>query len=104
MATIITPNGYQTKAATISNSAVPITAAGWSWTAGYVALAEQCVITAHTNPICITWDGTTPTSTTGLYVGAFSSVTLKGNVNVCALQMIRAGSGDATVSITLEKF
>lgn len=96
--------GYQTKAATISNTAVAISAAGWSWTAGYLALADQAVITVHTNGATLTWDGTTPTATLGRLVAAGETITVKGNANVQALQLIRSGGADAVVSVTLEKF
>lgn len=95
---------YRTKTSTISNSAVAISAAGWSWTAGDLAAADFAMITAHAQPVVITWDGTTPTSTTGLYLGAGNTVAITGNANVQAVQLIRQGSSDATVSITLEKY
>lgn len=105
MASIQAPTAYQTKTCTVTTpGVVTMATAGWSWTAGNVALADQAVITAHSNPITITWDGTAPTATTGLYVPAFSTVVVTGNANVQALQFIRAGAGDAVVSITLEKF
>lgn len=95
---------YQTKTNTISNSVVSISAAGWAWTAGNLALADAAVITAHTNPVCMTWDGTTPAATTGLYIAAGATVTILGNTNVQAIKLIRQGGADATVSITLEKY
>jgi hypothetical protein len=95
---------YRTKAATISSAAVAISAAGWSWTAGDLAAADAAVVSAIGNGVSLTWDGTTPTSTLGMPVPAGSTVTVEGNGNVQALQLIRSGSGDATVSITLEKF
>lgn len=105
MASTNHPTAYQTKTCTVSTpTVITMASAGWSWTSGYVALADQAVITAHTNPVTITWDGTAPTATTGLYIGAYSSVTVKGNANVQALQFIRAGGSDAVVSVTLEKY
>lgn len=105
MASMNTATAYQTKTCTVTTPGViTMASGGWGWTAGYVALADQAVITAHSNPVTITWDGTAPTATTGLYIGAYSSVTVKGNANVQALQFIRAGGADAVVSITLEKF
>lgn len=96
--------GYQTKTATISNSAVAISAAGWSWTAGNLAAADQAVITAWSQGISMTWDGTTPTATCGMALAAGASATVVGNRNVQALQFIRSGGSDATVSVTLEKY
>lgn len=105
MASIQAPKAYQTKTCTVTTPGViTMASGGWSWTAGYVALADQAVITAHTNPVTITWDGTAPTATVGMYVPAFSTVVVTGNANVQALQFIRAGGADAVVSITLEKF
>lgn len=95
---------YRTKAATISNSAVAISAAGWSWTSGDLAKADAAVVSAIGNGVSLTWDGTTPTATLGMPLPAGSTVEIEGNGNVQALQLIRSGSGDATVSITLEKF
>lgn len=103
MPNMTTLNAYRTKAAAISNSAVAISAAGWSWTAGDIAAADQAIVTAHTNPVNLTWDGTTPTTTLGYTLAAGASVTVMGNQNVSRLQFIRQGGSDATVSITLEK-
>lgn len=104
MAGLQAPTAYQTKAATISSAAVAISAAGWSWTAGNLALADQAVITAHSQPVCMTWDGTTPTATVGMYIPAGGTVTVVGNDNVQAVKLIRQGGSDATVSITLERY
>lgn len=104
MPSVVTAAAYRTKMATISNSAVGISDAGWSWTAGDVAAADQAIITAHTQPVCMTWDGTTPTATTGMYIAAGGTVTVQGAVNVQNIKLIRQGGSDATVSITLEKW
>lgn len=95
--------GYQTKTAAIADSAVAISAGGWAWTAGNLALAERAVVSAWTNGVSLTWDGTTPTATTGLPLAAGETVMIDGNANIQALQMIRSGASNATVSITLEK-
>lgn len=104
MAGLQAPTAYETKAATIAGTAVAISAVGWSWTTGNLVQADQAVITAHTEPVCMTWDGTTPTSTLGMYIPANGTVTVVGNANVQAVQLIRQGSSSATVSITLEKY
>lgn len=95
---------YRTKAATISNTAVAISAAGWSWTAGDLAAADSAVITAHSQPVVITYDGTTPTATLGMVIATGATVTITGNANVQVVQLIRQGGSDATVSITLQRF
>lgn len=94
---------YQTKAATIADSAVAISAAGWAWTAGNLALAERAVVSAWTNGVSMTWDSTTPTATLGMPIAAGATVTVEGNANIQAIQLIRSGAANATVSITLEK-
>jgi hypothetical protein len=103
MGMLSTAVAFRTKAATISSAAVAISAAGWSWVTGDLAAADQCVITAHTQPVVVTWDGTTPTATLGMYVGAGATVVISGNQNVQRVNLIRQGAADATVSITLEK-
>ncbi len=96
--------GYRTKAATIGNTAVAISAAGWSWTAGDLAAADAALITAHTQPAVMTWDGTTPTATLGVVIATGATFRIEGNANVQAIQLIRQGGSDATASVTLEKF
>ena len=104
MAGLQAPTAYQTKASAIADTAVAISAAGWSWTAGNLALADQAVVTAHTEPVCMTWDGTTPTATVGMYIPAGGTVTVVGNDNVQAIKLIRQGASSATVSVTLERY
>ena len=104
MAGLTVPVAYRTKAATISTAAVAISAAGWSWTAGDLAAADVAVVTAFTQPLSLTYDGTTPTSLLGVYVPAGGTVRVEGNANVQNLQLIRASGSDATASITLEKY
>lgn len=104
MAGLQAMRAYRTKTQTISSLVVSISAAGWSWTVGDLADADRATITAHTNPLCLTWDGTTPAATTGLYVGAGATVTVEGNANIQALKLIRQGGADAVASVTLEKW
>jgi len=104
MTSLTVPIAYETRTATISGSAVAISAAGWSWTDGYLAQADHAAVTAHGASVCMTWDGTTPTSTTGIAIAAGATVQVLGNANIQAIQLIRSGTGDATVSITLEKY
>lgn len=96
--------GYETKTATISNAVVAISAVGWAWSAGNLAAADAAVITVHTNPVCVTWDGTAPATTTGVMVAAGATVSILGNANIQAIKLIRQGGADATVSITLERY
>lgn len=104
MASMQARTAYRTKAATISSTAVAISAAGWSWTAGDVEAADAAVITAHSQPVVVTWDGTTPTATVGQHVAAAATIRVEGNANVQNVKLIRQAGSDATVSITLEKY
>jgi len=99
-----TATAFQTKTITVSSTALAISNAGFAWTAGNLALADAAVITAHTNPICITWDGTTPTATVGMLIPAGATVNVLGNANVLAIKLIRQSSADAVASVTLERF
>ena len=103
MPSLQVPVAYRTKAATISNIVVTISAAGWDWSDGDLANADQAFLTAHSHPVVITWDGTTPTATLGVYLGAGSTANVIGNRNVQAIKLIRQGESDAIVSVTLEK-
>jgi hypothetical protein len=104
MAGLQAMKAFRTKTATISNSVAAIADAGWSWTAGDLAAADRAKITAHTNPICVTWDGTAPAATTGMYVAVGATVEIEGNANILALKFIRQGAGDGVASVTLEKW
>ena len=99
-----TATAFQTKTITVSGTALAISNVGFAWTAGNLELADSAVITAHTSPICITWDGTTPTATVGMLIPAGATVTVLGNANVLAIKLIRQSSADAVASITLERF
>jgi len=98
------PVAYRTKAATVGNAAVALSAAGWSWTAGDLAAADVAQVSAIGQGVSMTWDGTTPTSALGMPIAAGSTVAVEGNANIQAIQLIRSGGSDATVSVTLEKF
>ena len=104
MAGLQAPVAYRTKAATISNSAVAVSAAGWSWTAGDLAAADVAHVSAIGQGVSLTWDGTTPTATLGMPIPAGSTVAVEGNANIQAIQLIRSSGSDATVSITLERY
>lgn len=97
------PLAYEVKSNTISNTAEGISHADWSWSSGYVAQAEQAVISCHTNGIVFTYDGTTPTSTLGILLAAGERYTVKGNANILNISMIRSGGSDALVCVQLEK-
>lgn len=93
---------FRCKGATISSTAVALSAAGWSWTAGDLAKARAAIITARTAGVMVRWDGGAPTASLGHFVPANGTLILEGTTNVNALQLIREASSDSTVSVTLE--
>ena len=95
---------YQTKSATVADTALPISDAGWGWTAGNLALADAAYVSVIAQPVSMTWDGTTPTTALGRPLVANETVEVYGNANVQAIQLIRQGGVSATVSIALVKF
>ena len=104
MASVVGAVAFRTKVLTVSSSVVAITDAGWSWTAGDVDAADSAVIGVHGAGVTMTWDGTTPTATTGVPLAAGATCVMSGNGNVRNVKLIRSGASDATVSITLEKY
>lgn len=85
----------------VSSTAVAITAfTGYDVTV--IKTASRAIITARTGGVMYTYDGTTPTTTVGHYLGANQNVALEGVGNIRALKFIREASTDAAVSITLE--
>jgi hypothetical protein len=104
MGTLQASKGYQTKAATITNAAKAIDHADFGFTDAELEAADYAVITAFAASVVVTTDATTPTATLGTFIGVEDPVTVSGNQNINNLQFIRAGSTDATVSISLYKY
>jgi hypothetical protein len=101
---INTTVGYQTKSATISNTAKAITHADFSWGVNDVETADRAYITARTSGVMITWTGITPTASLGFYLGSNSNLVVEGNRNIRQLSFIREGGSDATIVISFEKY
>ena len=104
MPSVQAPKAYQTKSATISNTAKGIDHGDFDFSASEIADADYARVTAYTQPVVMTIDGTTPTSTLGEYMAAAGTSVVEGNQNVGKISLIRAGGSDATVSITLLKY
>lgn len=93
--------GLATKSNTISNTALAISHASWSWGAADLPMAERAYITCHTEGIVISWDGTNPSAVFGLPLAAGRTIEIIGNINIQNLKFIRSGLSDAAVSVTL---
>jgi len=100
---IVSKTGIETKGNTVSNTALALSHASWSWTAAKLAAATSARISANANGIVVTYDGTTPTATLGHPIAAGETLVLEGGAAVNNLKMIRSGGSDATVTVTLEK-
>lgn len=85
---------------TVSNTAVSITTFT-GYTAATRARANKAIIGVRTNGIMLTFDGTTPTATVGIFVAANGTYQVEGQSNITALQFIREAAADAAVTITL---
>jgi len=85
---------------TISNSAVAL-ASLTGYDATKHVFVNRAVITAITNAVVVTWNGTTPTATVGHVIAANGTLILEGQAKIAALQFIRL-SADVSLTITLE--
>lgn len=75
---------------TVSTTAVSLTAANIATTCKYVRLQVQ------DNPVRVTYDGSTPTSTNGEYISPTQTTTLPRSTAL-QLKFIRASGADAVV-------
>lgn len=94
------------KGATVSNVVKAISHIDFGFTAGILATAEVAVITARTEGVMITWDGTDPTATLGHLIDTtmLGPFVLKGRAKINALKFLREAAADTDVTITLEQF
>lgn len=93
----------QTKTATVSTTAVPITDAGFGFTANELATATRAVISSHSASAHMRWDGGAPTATVGHHLGeATRPQVVWGKATIGNLQFIREGSQNVQVTVTLE--
>ena len=93
----------QTQTATVSSTAVPITAAGFGFTASELASATRAVVSAHSASAHMRWDGGAPTATVGHHIGEGTRPqVIYGTATIGNLQFIREASQDVQVTITLE--
>lgn len=92
---------FACKSAAVSSASKAISHADFTWGTSDLSLAAQATITAHTQAVVFTYDGSTPTATHGHVLPANGTVSIQGNTNIQALKFIRQ-SADATVSVTLE--
>ncbi len=78
------------------------TMADWGFDAADLNSATEALITAHSNAVNYTLDGTDPTTTLGHHLPSRASMVVTGNLDIVALKFIRSGLlFSAQVSITL---
>lgn len=104
MSSAVHPVAYAVKTATVSNAAKAISHADFGFTADQLAAADHAIISVNAEGVFATWEGTDPTTSLGHYLAATHAPFVVRGRNVANLKFIRAGSNDATVSITLEKY
>ncbi len=96
----IAPIGFER--IVISSTAVTPTASEAGTDALYLG-PSNALITVEDNPIRLTYDGTTPTSTIGHYVEAGDSIRVNGSISIQNLKFIRATGADAVAQVTYER-
>lgn len=97
------PRGQVTKQVTITDAAVLLTALpSTPFTAAQVLAAARAVITVRTSQINIKYDGTSPTVAIGHLYLIGDVFEILGNYNITRLEIIRNGSTDADITVTLE--
>ena len=96
-------NAFTMKVNTVSNTALAISNASWSWGSTDLSTAVKAVISANAKSIVATFDGTDPTTTLGLPIAEGASLSIDGNLNIQNMKLIRATGDDATVTIILWK-
>ena len=97
--THIVARGIKYVQATISTSVLTLADLA-GITAVHMDNAQQVSITVRSNSVNITYDGTTPTTSTGHAIS--TSVVVYGSKNVNTLKLIRNGGSDVVIDITLE--
>lgn len=107
---INTPLAFAYSQDTVSDTALSLAdLSGLS--AADVASADRVVLTVSQNAVRVRWDGTAPTTSSGHVLSvdeSYSILTrqpfvLSGN-NLSNLQIIRDGSFDAVIEVTLEAY
>lgn len=85
----------------VSSTAKALTDLGF--TQAQIDRSSRARITADTNPLRMTYDGTTPTASIGHYLPVGAGTEVVGDANIANLKFIRAGASDGAVSVTLEE-
>ena len=70
--------------------------------AANVLASSRLWLTVNTNAVRIRYDGTAPTTSVGHRLTAGNDVLLSGNTILANFEIIRDGSADAEVFVTLE--
>lgn len=90
--------GYGTVSSTV------LTLGSFSFTTLQIGAASRMVATVNSNAVCYRYDNTggTVTTTAGMLGTVGEVIVLLGKTNISNFQVIRSGSSDATLAITLE--
>ena len=90
--------GFASEQAVVSSTALNLDTFGF--TAAEMQEATRAIVMVNTNAIRVWWDGSTPTTTDGMiFAVGFELI----GVNVQQLLIVRDGTSDAEIAITLEK-
>ena len=96
----LTTTALEVKGLSVSSSVK--TLSDFSFSATNTGNAKRAIISAITDGVMATWDGSTaPTSTLGHPIPVNQTIVVQGNRNINNLKLIRVTT-DANVTITLE--
>ncbi len=87
----------------VSNTALALTDAPFSFTQAQLDRASRARITIATQPVRYRYDGADPTAAIGHYLAVDAETEIVGNENIQNLRLIRATGVDGAASITLEE-
>ena len=103
MGIISTTTAFAFGSAEVDGTEVAITDEAFDFTSAELAKAQRARVSVSAHPVRFTYDGTTPTTGIGHYLGTTETIEIVGNENIVGLAFIReSGGAPSVVSITLE--
>jgi len=94
--------GTKRGTATISTSAVAISASAFGFSSTEINAAQSAIVSCINNPVMLSYDGVAVTAADGTPLAPNAVVEVLGAINIRNLQFIRQGGTDGIVTIVLE--
>lgn len=96
------PVAFAFEQLTVSNAAVPLTAATYAPAGSHQA--DEARIIGETQAVRIRFDGADPTAGAGHLIPVGTEFVLRGASNIARARLIRATGADGAVSVTYSRF